>query len=122
MLTISLMCSDRFVRWCELSSFFFVKSVFFRLDYLARVGSYPHIDLSYAFKSVWKSNIPSNNQVFTWRLLLNRLQTRDQIAKRIVIIRAHNLVCPLCLGPEELHSHLFLFFTVVEPIWFQILD
>lgn len=41
---------------------------------------------------------PSNIKFFALRLILRRLPTRDALANRGILLRVHNLVCPLCLG------------------------
>lgn len=60
--------------------------------------------------------------MFTWKLFLNRLQTRDKLGNRRVILDVYSLVCPLCLYPEESHSHMFIDCIVVVEVWSCILD
>lgn len=103
----SLAVEDWFVWWSD-SNGFSIKSTFSRLYYCVEQEFQSCLDLKMALKYVWKSNVPSNIKVFVWRLLLNRLQTRDEIANRGVILGVYNLVCSLCLGHEESRHHLFL--------------
>lgn len=48
---------------------------------------------------------------------MNMLQTRDKFVKRRVLTRQHNLMCPLCLGPEEAHLKLFLLCPIAAIVW-----
>ncbi|KAI5421221.1 hypothetical protein KIW84_044889 [Lathyrus oleraceus] len=49
-------------------------------------------DLFFALNLLWKTNAPSNIQVFTLRLFLNRLQTKDELAKRGIMSSSHNMI------------------------------
>lgn len=111
----------RFVWWSD-SRGFSVKSAYLRLHSCAKQLFVPSSDLKVALKCVWKTIGPSNVQVFAWRLILNRLQTRDEFAKRGVISGAHSLVCMLCRRLEESHNHIFLHCIVVSQVWSSIFD
>lgn len=63
---------------------------------------------------------PKKIEVFSWRLLLNRLQPRDELGKKEVIKGVHNLVCSLCLGLGENNFHLFLLCPIMACVWQSI--
>ncbi|XP_058776656.1 uncharacterized protein LOC131650976 [Vicia villosa] len=117
----NLLNQDEFVWWPS-TSCFSVKSAFDRLS----IGWDQALTLSVeklaALKLIWKSKTPSNIQLFGWRLFHNRLQTRDELAKRCVLSGALNLACPLCLGFEETHTHLFLSCRVAAEVWKFIME
>ncbi|XP_058725463.1 uncharacterized protein LOC131596737 [Vicia villosa] len=71
---------------------------------------------------VWKSDALGNIQVFAWRLLHSRLQTRDELFKRHVISGQHNLGFPLCSHQNESQFHLFLSCRVAKEVWLSIFD
>ncbi|KAI5399905.1 hypothetical protein KIW84_065010 [Lathyrus oleraceus] len=81
------------------------------------ISSHLEEDKINAFKLLWNANDPNNIQVFAWRLLMNMLQTRDKLVKHDVLTRQHNLMCPLCLGPEEAHLQRFLLCHVAAIVW-----
>lgn len=101
---------------------FFIKSAFDRLyTFQDQILHFNHVLVS-SLKLVWILNDPSNVQVFGWRLLHHRLQMRDELENWWVISGVHNLVCPLCLSPEETYLHFFIVFRVSTKVWSYILD
>lgn len=45
-----------------------------------------------------RTKIPSNVQIFCWSLILNLLPTIDQLARRGILTRSHDTVCPFCFN------------------------
>jgi len=45
-------------------------------------------------------------KICAWRVLLNRLPTRDNLSKRRVVLNSN--LCPLCNQYTEMTQHLFL--------------
>ncbi|XP_057436686.1 uncharacterized protein LOC130729074 [Lotus japonicus] len=70
------------------------------------------------FKQVWSTPVPSNTKAFIWRLLRDRVQTRENLCKRRVLARGVATMCPLCLQEEESSTHLFLRCAATSPIWY----
>lgn len=105
--------------WCD-SSGFSIKYVFSRPNSFICLNFQPSIDFKLSLKCVWNFNVPSNIHMFVWRLLLYRLQTKDELAKKGVISGVHSLVCLLCLSLEEFHRQLFINYNVVVEVWFYI--
>ena len=48
------------------------------------------------FSLLWKLKAPSKAIVFTWRLVLNRIETYDQLLKRNIITYNTDSTCVLC--------------------------
>jgi hypothetical protein len=98
---------------------FSVKSTYVFLDHLLNTYEpWPPL-LSFAFKFIWKSGVPSKVCAFSWQLLLERVPTRDNLHRRGVI-NMENSVCPLCLHEVETARHLFLHCRVASGIWYNI--
>lgn len=64
-------------------------------------------------KKMWKLNIPHKVKVFSWLLILNRLQTRERLHKHISIICAN---CPICNVDGENQDHLFISCTFAKQV------
>lgn len=60
---------------------------------------------------LWKSKVPIKILIFGWILILNKLHTRMELAKRGIIYGSHNVVCPLCFMEEEDLEHFFCSFS-----------
>lgn len=69
------------------------------------------------FSLVWIVAPPSNIQAFTWRVLLNCIQTRDNVGKRGVPMSTTYQLCPCCHGHVESCSHLLFSCPVSYDIW-----
>lgn len=70
-----------------------------------------------AFRDLWNLKIPSKILIFGWRVLLNRLPTKDHLFKKRIISSASDILCVLCLDEEESLDHLFLRCVVSKKIW-----
>lgn len=66
---------------------------------------------------LWKTKIPSKNLIFGWRLILNKLPTRMELAKRGIIGGAHNMVCHLWFLKDEDVEHLFCSCSISNFLW-----
>ncbi|XP_058742452.1 uncharacterized protein LOC131614937 [Vicia villosa] len=80
------------------------------------------IDPSYksCLNVVWDSLIPQKVKLFGWRLLRNRLATRDQLIRRGILEGDDNCRCPLCNSAAESSEHLFLRCNWSVRIWADI--
>ncbi|XP_058766126.1 uncharacterized protein LOC131639664 [Vicia villosa] len=101
--------------WWQDENIFSVKAAYHRLNVIVGVDYHIEEQLSMILKIMRKSHVPSNIQIFIWRLLLNRLPTRDELAKCGIIRSIHDLSIPLCFGTAEFHLHLFLL-CIVEAV------
>jgi hypothetical protein len=63
--------------------------------------------LDLVFKYLWKCGAPSKVCTFAWQLLLDRIQTKDNLLKRR-IIQVQQGQCVLCGQVSESALHLFL--------------
>jgi len=73
-----------------------------------------------AFKELWKLKVPSKVTTFAWRLLNDRLPTKDNLRRKHVELNDH--LCPFCSSVEESASHLFFHCSKVLPLWWESLS
>lgn len=60
-------------------------------------------------RRIWKTEIPSTIKILGWRIMLNRLPTRDQLARRRIIHNAHEEVCVFYFEEEENLSRIYIY-------------
>lgn len=60
------------------------------------------------------------HQFFFWRLLLNRLVTRDALFRRGILVSNRDLCCALCFKEIESTSHLFCNYEVSMKVWSSV--
>ncbi|XP_057444445.1 uncharacterized protein LOC130736659 [Lotus japonicus] len=70
-----------------------------------------------AFASIWTVCAPSNVRAFVWRLLLDRLPTRDNLRRRHLLGEDDDARCPLCQQADETSEHLFSLCPVTTRLW-----
>jgi hypothetical protein len=73
----------------------------------------------FVFKHIWKCGAPTKVCAFSWQLILDRIQTKDNLLKRR-IIQAHHGICSLCGETLETGRHLFLHCCFVAKVWYAI--
>jgi hypothetical protein len=73
----------------------------------------------FVFKRLWKGAAPSKVVAFVWQLLLNRIQTKDNLFKRRML-QANQLMCVMCNQTSESANHLFLHYDVAAKVWYEI--
>jgi len=72
------------------------------------------------FGSIWHSPAPSNVVAFSWKLLLDRIPTKINLARRNVLPTDESLLCSLCGSGEETSSHIFLHCEVMLRVWEKV--
>lgn len=71
------------------------------------------------FQEIWKLNIPSKVTCLIWRVMLDRLPTKDNLRMRNIILEESDLLCPLCNYHRESAQHLFISCLLVSSIWYE---
>jgi hypothetical protein len=66
---------------------------------------------------VWHKNIPSKVSLFVWRLLRNRLPTKDNLARRNILHSNDQLACVADCGDAETAQHIFLSCAISVNVW-----
>jgi hypothetical protein len=72
----------------------------------------------FVFSNVWKCAAPSKICAFSWQLLLDRIQTKDNLWRRRMI---QDQNCMLCAGNTETSVHLFLHCAESTKVWYGIM-
>jgi hypothetical protein len=72
------------------------------------------------FNDVWHKSVPLKVSIFAWRLLRNRLPTKDNLLSRGVL-QHDDISCVGGCGSEENACHLFLGCTTFGSIWYRLL-
>jgi hypothetical protein len=68
---------------------------------------------------VWHRYIPQKVSMFVWRLLRNRLPTKDNLLRRRIIL-ANAVDCAYGCGKVESATHLFLECGIPSMVWLQV--
>ncbi|KAL5123966.1 Craniofacial development protein 2 [Glycine soja] len=73
-----------------------------------------------AFHQLWDIKIPPRALSFAWRLLWDKLPTKDNLARRQ--IQTDSDICPFCHSKPESASHLFFTCDKIQPLWWEFLS
>lgn len=76
------------------------------------------IPLQAVFDLLWSMKIPSKFLIFSWRLLLDRLPTKNNLLIRGVINNIRDAKCVLSSSNEENLFHLF--FLIASFVWSKL--
>ncbi|KAL6508843.1 hypothetical protein OROHE_021402 [Orobanche hederae] len=71
--------------------------------------------------AVWNSSAPFKQQLFAWRVIRNRIPTRDNLAKRMELSVEGRLI-PCCEQTPETATHLILRCAEMEALWNRMVD
>jgi len=73
------------------------------------------MQISETFQVLWSLKVVPSALVCAWRLLLDRLPTRSNLARRGV--QLESVQCPLCQEHVETAKHLFNTCSVARQVW-----
>ncbi|GAU20182.1 hypothetical protein TSUD_352460 [Trifolium subterraneum] len=68
---------------------------------------------------IWHQHVPLKVSVLAWRLLHNKLPTKDNLVARDIIPQEARFCVNGC-GEPETANHLFLAYPVFEPLWSMV--
>jgi len=68
---------------------------------------------------VWHKLIPSKVSLFVWRLLRNKIPTKDNLLRRRVL-QITETTCVSGCGDTETASHLFLGCHIFGSLWYHV--
>jgi len=74
------------------------------------------------FENLWKSPAPLKVVAFPWKVLLNRVPTKLNLALRNVLGPEENNLCALCNTMVESSLHLFLHCDFASLVWLGIMS
>ncbi|CAJ2678610.1 unnamed protein product [Trifolium pratense] len=118
-INLNLNCADRW-RWIPGDAgLFSVKSCY---NFLVQLVSAENLNPSLleAVKKLWKNDVPSKVNVFGWRLLLEKLPTRDALASKGIITNPHETCCVFCFRHVEDCCHIFYHCKFSQVVWSAI--
>src|ERR1044072_459136 len=69
------------------------------------------------FKSIWKTPVPPKVQAFSWRVVLDRIQSRQNLRKRGILQQGQHCLCVLCQESEESSVHLLFSCKFAWRVW-----
>ncbi|CAJ2644735.1 unnamed protein product [Trifolium pratense] len=85
-----------------------------------RVGTTLDTNTVAALKRLWKNNVPSKVSLFGWRLLLEKLPTREALFCKGIITNNHERSCVFCFKEVEDIQHIFFTCCITSQIWQKI--
>ncbi|XP_058761560.1 uncharacterized protein LOC131634951 [Vicia villosa] len=71
---------------------------------------------------LWRIKSPPNILHFGWRILLNRLATKDQLLKRGMLMEDGDSACVFCHSEEENLHHLLGGCKVLSCLWRKVFE
>ncbi|XP_028188880.1 uncharacterized protein LOC114375302 [Glycine soja] len=85
--------------------------------YLCIKGDQPIGHLNRGFSQLWEIKVPPRALSFAWRLLWDRLPTKENLIRRQVVIE--NDLCTFCQSQVKSASHLFFTCKKFMPMWWE---
>lgn len=109
---------DDRVKWCPKQDGIFISKSCYNVLREKVVAVDPlQVEHVHSLCSLWKVTTPSKIKVFGWRLLTDRLPTRDHLVRRNIIQGEYNRVCVLCFEMEENLSHILFHCNKIREVW-----
>jgi hypothetical protein len=76
----------------------------------------------HSLELMWKNNVPSKISIFGWRLLLEKLPTRDALFNKGIITTNIEKRCVFCSTHDESISHVFIHCSFSSTVWRKVLS
>jgi hypothetical protein len=99
---------------------FTVKGCYFMLLRLFREQRVFDRSTEIVFSRLWKGGVLSKVCAFSWKMLLNRIPTKENLHRRRML-QQQNLNCVLCDLAVESTTHLFLHCDKAASVWYAIM-
>ncbi|XP_057443259.1 uncharacterized protein LOC130735191 [Lotus japonicus] len=74
------------------------------------------------FHKLWSLKAPSNTLSLAWKILLNRIQSKENLRRRGILNTETETCCSFCSAVEESTSHLIFTFAISWRIWMLVYD
>ena len=71
---------------------------------------------------IWKISIPNKVGVFSWLLILKKLNTQDLLQNRQLFLFVSPSWCAICRNESESVNNLFLHCSLAQRVWTNILQ
>lgn len=113
---------DRWVWKPEVGGIFSVKSCYASLQKLdSSEGELSTVD-KVVFGDLWKCGAPSKALAFSWKLILDRIPSKVNLAKRRLLASEDSKMCVFCGLFDETSIHLFLHCNVISQVWREVMN
>jgi hypothetical protein len=99
--------------------FFPVKSAYQMLQNKPDTAELDPITIT-TLKKLWSSNVLSKTSIFGWRLLLDKLPTRETLFGKCIITNSLERCCVFCFQEVEDVQHVFFKCSVIAIVWGHI--
>jgi hypothetical protein len=76
----------------------------------------------HSLELMWKNNVPSKISIFGWRLLLEKLPTRDALFNKGIITTNIEKRCVFCSTHDESISHVSIHCSFSSTVWRKVLS
>jgi hypothetical protein len=70
-----------------------------------------------ALKKLWSTNVPSKASVFGWRMMLDKLPTKEALFNKGIITSNFERCCVFCSIEEEDIQHVFFKCHMINQVW-----
>jgi len=100
---------------------FSVRSCYLKLVGLMSEEQVWSVEEKGVLETIWKSKAPLKVIAFTWKLFLDRIPTRNNLALRNCLPAEESTLCVLCGRTEESSNHLFLHCIFAEKVWESVM-
>lgn len=78
-------------------------------------------DLESGFRMIWNKLAPLKVVGHAWRLLWNRLPTKDNLVRRKILQQHDDTRCVFCSSKEENARHVFFECSISYSVWMEIM-
>lgn len=72
------------------------------------------------FRKLWGIKAPSNVLALAWKVLINRIQSKENLKRRGILQNSSQILCSFCSLSEETTTHLFFTCTYSWGVWNRI--
>jgi len=100
---------------------FSVKSCYSLIQNLSSSEGVLNLDEELIFRDLWRSKAPTKVLAFSWTLLLDRIPSKVNLAKRRSLGLKESKRCVFCDIEDESATHLFLHCDFISKVWSEVM-
>ncbi|XP_058764151.1 uncharacterized protein LOC131637569 [Vicia villosa] len=79
-------------------------------------------EIATTLNHLWKAKVPSKLHFFGWRVIHNKMSTKDQLKKMGILVNSNDFSNVLCLSEEESLPHLMGLCPITSTIWRKVYE
>lgn len=69
------------------------------------------------YERIWNKLVPLKVAAFGWKVIKQRVATKDNLQRRGMQFEPHQLKCPMCQKEDETVKHLFFHCDFAQTLW-----